>query len=281
MSVAGKQIVVTGPTSGIGRAIALELGARGAVVVLACRNVAKGQQVADEIVRCGGPVPSVLHLDTASQQSIAAFALAYGERHTRLDALVNNAGVSYSERRTTADGIELTLATNVLGYQYLSLAMLGRLKASAPSRVVNVASAFAGHLDVDDLQFTRRPYDGLQAYRQSKACNRLLTWALAGRLEGSGVTANAMTPGFVAGTGLPQNLSPELRQAYSLRTGRTSAEGADTAVWLAASDDVAGLSGRFFADREEQPCEFRNVEIEERLWGICEGLRVARPDAPA
>ncbi len=269
-----KHVIVTGATSGIGRQIALELGAEGAGLVLACRDVAKAQQVADEIGRRpGASTPVVMPIDTSSQRSIAEFAEAYRRRFSRLDVLVNNAGVGNGTRLKSVDGLELTFATNVLGYQLLSLELLDLLKASAPARIVNVASLFASHLDLDDLQFERRRYDELQAYAQSKACNRLLTWALARRLDGSGVTANAMAPGFVPGTGLSRNLSPELREAYSKRTGRTVEQGADTAVWLASSSEVEGVSGRFFADRREVPCEFRSAEVEERLWKISESLK--------
>jgi NAD(P)-dependent dehydrogenase (short-subunit alcohol dehydrogenase family) len=133
---------------------------------------------------------------------------------------------------------------------------------------VNVASTFAGDLDLDDLHFERRPYEELQAYAQSKACNRLLTWALSRRLEGTGVTGNAMAPGFVPATGLARGLSPDMQRAYASRTGRSLEEGADTAVWLAASPDVDGVSGRFFFDRRERACEFRDEAREERLWEI-------------
>jgi NAD(P)-dependent dehydrogenase (short-subunit alcohol dehydrogenase family) len=150
--------------------------------------------------------------------------------------------------------------------------LLGVLEASAPARIVNVASSFVGHLDLDDLQFERRAYDGLKAYAQSKLCNRLLTWALARRLDPRRVTANAYAPGFVAGTELSRDLAPATREAYRTRLGRTHAEGADTAVWLASSTEVDGLSGRFFMDRRELPCEFRGETAEERLWAACTRL---------
>src|SRR5262245_23376175 len=141
-----------------------------------------------------------MHLDSSSQRSIREFARELGARYKSIDTLVNNAGTSQFERLESVDGIELTFATNVLGYHLLTLEILPLLSASPPSRVVVVASTFASDLDLDDLQFVRRPFEGLRAYAQSKACNRLLTWALARRLEGSGVTANAMAPGFVPGT---------------------------------------------------------------------------------
>jgi NAD(P)-dependent dehydrogenase (short-subunit alcohol dehydrogenase family) len=133
-----------------------------------------------------------------------------------------------------------------------------------------VASTFAGHLDLDDLQWTRRPYDELAAYAQSKACDRLLSWALARRLEPRGVTVNAMAPGFVPDTGLSRNLSPALRESYRGRTGRSVQQGADTAVWLASSAELDAVTGRFFYDRAELPCEFRDLDSEEKLWSICE-----------
>jgi NAD(P)-dependent dehydrogenase (short-subunit alcohol dehydrogenase family) len=112
----------------------------------------------------------------------------------------------------------------------------------------------------------------MKAYAQSKACNRLWTWALARRLAGSRVTANAMTPGFVPGTELSRDMLPSIRAMFSTRGGRTAAEGADTAVWLASSPDVDGVTGKFFADRRERPCEFRGEPAEERLWSICDRL---------
>jgi NAD(P)-dependent dehydrogenase (short-subunit alcohol dehydrogenase family) len=137
---------------------------------------------------------------------------------------------------------------------------------------INVASTFASDFDLDDLQFQRRPYDGMKAYAQSKACDRLLTWALARRLEGSGVTANAMAPGLIVDTGLYRHMPPEVMVRLRQRGGRTPADGADTAVWLASSFEVEGMSGKFFENRKEIPCSFRNPQVEERLWSICESL---------
>jgi retinol dehydrogenase-12/retinol dehydrogenase-13 len=136
-----------------------------------------------------------------------------------------------------------------------------------------VASTYASDLDLDDLQFDRRPFESFKAYAQSKACNRMLTWALSRRLGGSGVTVNAMAPGLIAETGLYRNAPAELvNRLRQYGAGRTSAQGADTAVWLASSPGVEGISGKFFEDRKVIPCEFRNKKAEEKLWDICEAL---------
>jgi retinol dehydrogenase-13 len=213
-------------------------------------------------------------IDTSSQESIREFAQEFLDRYDRLDVLINNAAVSRGKlpKIKSVDGIELTFATNVLGYFLLIRDLLDRIKQSAPARIINVASSFASDLDLDDLQFERRPFESFKAYAQSKACDRMLTWALARRLEGAGVTANAMTPGLITETELYRNATPDLVQRLTkISGGRTSADGADTAVWLASDPDLEGVTNKFFEDREERECEFRNTEAEEKLWGICEG----------
>jgi NAD(P)-dependent dehydrogenase (short-subunit alcohol dehydrogenase family) len=189
--------------------------------------------------------------------------------------LINNAAGNRGTlpKVASVDGIELTFATNVLGYFLLTQELLDLLKKNAPARIINVASVYASDLDLDDLQFERRRFESFKAYAQSKACDRLLTWALARRLAGSGVTANAMTPGLITETGLYRHADPELVNRLSRYAGgRTSAQGADTAVWLASSPDVEGVTGKFFEERAELACEFRNKRAEEKLWRICEGL---------
>ena len=271
--MAGKTVVITGPTSGIGKEIAAGLARLGADLVLGCRDTTKGAALAAELAR--GPDQGrvdVVQVDIASRASTEAFARKILASCPRLDVLVNNAGVSRGEqpRAETADGVEVTFATNVVGYYLTCLLLLPRLHESAPSRIVNVASTFASDLDLDDLQFQRRPYESMKAYAQSKACDRLLTWALARRLEGTRVTANAMAPGLIVDTGLYRTTPPEVIARLRQRGGRTPADGADTAVWLASSPDVEGVSGRFYENRKEIPCSFRNTDAEERLWSICE-----------
>jgi NAD(P)-dependent dehydrogenase (short-subunit alcohol dehydrogenase family) len=270
--IRGRLVLVTGPTTGIGREIARQLADRGARLVLACRDEAKGEALAGDLRHDHGTDARVVHLDASSQASIRACASLVRREIGSLDVLVNNAGLAQGERQISPDGIELTFATNVLGYWLLTEQLRGLLEARGSGRIVNVASLFAQPPDLGDLQFARRPYDGLQAYAQSKACNRMLTWVLARRLAGTGVTANTYAPGFVAATGLSRDLPPAVRELYRTRPGRTHAEGADTAVWLAASPNLAAVSGRFFMDRREIPCELRDEAREERLWGMCEEM---------
>ncbi|MGA2477352.1 MAG: SDR family oxidoreductase [Spirochaetia bacterium] len=275
-SMKGKTIVITGPTSGIGREIAVGLAGLGARLVMGCRDVPAGKRLASELDRTSEALPvDVVQVDLSSRKSIEEFARQILERHARLDVLINNAAVSRGSHAwaKNADGIELTFATNVLGYFLTSRLLLPRLRESSPARIVNVASTFASDLDLDDLEFKSRPFESMKAYAQSKACDRLLTWAFARRLEGSGVTANAMAPGLIVDTGLYRHTPPEVMERLRQRGGgRTPSEGADTALWLASSPEVEGATGKFFENRKEIPCSFRNRDVEERLWSICESL---------
>jgi NAD(P)-dependent dehydrogenase (short-subunit alcohol dehydrogenase family) len=275
-AMTSKRVIITGPTSGFGKEIAVQLAKLGAELVLACRDTERGKEAADEIERSTGSKScTIMELDTSNRRSIHAFAQQVRQKYSRIDVLVNNAGINRSKRQLSVDNIELTFATNVLGYYLLTLDLLDLLRSSAPARIVNVASTYASDLDLTDLQFDRRVYEGRKAYAQSKACDRLLTWAFARRLEGSGVTANAMAPGLVVQTGLYRDTAFPVRlllRVLSLFFGRSIAQGADTAIWLASSQEIEGVSGQFFELRKKVPCEFRGVEAEEKLWSICEGL---------
>ena len=274
----GKRVLISGPTSGVGKEIAMQLAALGAELILACRDVKKGNKVAAEITKHTGSTKLVvMKMDASSQKSIREFAQEFRRKYRRLDVLINNAAGNRGTlpKINSVDGIELTFATNVLGYYLLTHELRELLLKSAPARVVNVASEYASDLDLDDLQFERRPFESFRAYAQSKACNRLLTWALARRTQGTGLTANAMTPGLITETGLYRHAAPELiTRLTQYSGGRTSAQGADTAVWLASSHEVEGVNGKFFVEREEHACEFRNKETEEKLWSICKELSI-------
>lgn len=273
--------LVTGANSGIGKETARELARTGARVVLACRSHDRGEATRREIVDdTGNPDVELAIVDLSSQASTRELAKAFLEKHPALHVLVNNAGVWSEKRREAADGIELTWATNVLGYFLLTAMLLDLLKRSAPSRVVNVASQLAGELDLTDVEFKRRPYrGGVNAYSQSKQADRMLTWALARRLEGTGVTANAMHPGAIdtALFGKGGGLLSMGAAVYGKVFGKSAKEGCDTVVWLAASHDVEGVSGRFWIDRREVRCRFRDDEQEEALWSLCESMTSPSP----
>src|SRR5512142_1224909 len=259
-SMQGKRVVITGPTSGVGQEVALELAGLGAQVILACRDLVRGRRVAAQITRqLGSADLVVMRLDTSSQASIRSFSREFRRRYRRLDVLINNAAISRGDlpKVDSVNGIELTFATNVVGYFLLTQELLELLQKSAPARIINVASTYASDLDLDDLEFDRRHFESFKAYAQSKACDRLLTWALARRLEGTGVTANAMTPGLITETGLYRNAETQLvERLMQYSGGRTSIQGAETAVWLASDPTMQNVSGKFFEDFQELPCEF-------------------------
>jgi NAD(P)-dependent dehydrogenase (short-subunit alcohol dehydrogenase family) len=262
--------IVTGPTSGIGTVIARNLAGQGMHVVLAARDADKARALQPEI----GGTTTVLTLDTSSQQSIRDFAESFKSRFDRLDVLVNNAGIQQKSRRMSVDGIELVFATNVLGYHLLTRELQAVLVASAPARVVNLASTFAGGLDLDDLQFERRPYNDIACYKQSKQANRLLSWAWARRFNAAGVMVNACSPGLV-NTGLYREMQGFQRlfmRGLSLLVGVSVERGADTPTWLASDEAILGVTGKFFEKRHQQPCRFANEATEEALFTRCEAL---------
>lgn len=270
-----KVAVVTGASSGIGKEIARNLARMRATVVLACRDKEKGEAAREEIVGDTGNKSVELELvDVSSQASIRSFTKSLLARHSKLNILVNNAGVALLKRQISVDGIELMWATNVVGYYLVTKLLQSALQAGAPSRIVNVASTFVLAPDLEDPEFKIRSYSLASAYRQSKAADRMLTWAFARRLRGSGVTANAIHPGGV-NTGIyrdPKGVIGWLIRAYIRLFKLTPAEGADTATWAAADPSLAGVTNKFFAYRKELSCEFRDETREERLWEICERM---------
>ena len=279
--LSGRVCVVTGANSGIGKETARALARQRATVVMACRDEERGEAARGEIVEdTGNRQVELMVVDLASQASTRGFAAALQDRHAQVHVLVNNAGIWSNRRQEGPDGIERTWATNVLGYFLPTLLLLDAVKRAAPSRIVNVASQLAGELDLTDVEFRRRTYRGITAYSQSKQADRMFTWALHRRLEGSGVTANAMHPGgvntplFRKGGGLA-GLAGD---AYARLMAKTPEEGADTVVWLASSREVEGKSGRFWVDRRDVPCRFRDHAGEEDLWRLC-GTMTARGEA--
>jgi len=252
----GKRCIVTGATSGIGRATALGLAAAGARVALVCRSRLRGEETLAEIHARTGRAGELFIADLSSQDAIRQVAREILTRCPRIDVLVNNAGVVERRRRETVDGIEATWATNHLAYFLLTHLLLPRLRESAPARIVNVASdahRFASSLDPDDPAGGR--FRWWQVYGRSKLGNLLFTRELARRLDGSGVTVNAAHPGAVSTRLGHQNdwwVAPVTR-LLSLFF-KTPEQGAATSLYLAMDPGVAGVSGRYFADcREHAP----------------------------
>lgn len=250
MTLAGKDIVVTGATDGIGKVTARELAKMGASVTIVGRNAAKGEAVAAELRKVAGhDRVGFVAGDLESQKGIKAAAGAIKARVKRLDVLLNNAGAFFQKRELTEDGIERTFALNHLGYFLLTHELLDLLKASGPSRIVSVASAAhqGAKLDLADLQNAKQ-YSGWRAYGQSKLANIYFTYELARRLQGTGVTANCLHPGFVASRfgdnngGLIRMLIGFAKSVAAI----SEDDGAKTSVFLASSPDVQGVSGKYF-----------------------------------
>jgi NAD(P)-dependent dehydrogenase (short-subunit alcohol dehydrogenase family) len=272
----GRVCLVTGATSGLGKEIARGLALKRAHVVVASRDAERGRRVAGELSDdAANPSVESIELDVASQQSVRRFAADFTKRFTKLHVLVNCAGVYEAARDKTVDGIERTWATNVLGYFLPTVLLLDTLAASAPARIVNVASSAAGGLDLDDVEFEGRPYRPMAAYRQSKQADRMLTWALASRLRGRGVTANAVHPGFVRTSLVRQGAFGFLFRLGGI-FARSPARAAETAVWLASSRALTEDTGGFYVDRKERHCPFRDEDAIDRLWSLCERMTSER-----
>ncbi len=248
--MSGKICIVTGANSGIGKETALGLAQMGARVVMVCRNAEKGKAAQEEIRReSGSSQVDLLIADMSSQASVRALAEQIQQKYPRLDVLVNNAGGAPPARTLSAEGIEVTLATNHLGPALLTLLLLDLLKAGAPSRIVNVSSSEAqspARLDMNDLQFERRKYGGIAAYRQSKLLMNTFTFELARRLAGTGVTANCLHPGAVATNIWSANLIGKLIVAVGKPFMLNSKQGAAVSLYLATSPEVAQVSGEYF-----------------------------------
>jgi NAD(P)-dependent dehydrogenase (short-subunit alcohol dehydrogenase family) len=277
--------LVTGATSGIGKATATELARLGAEVVLVACDPAKGQATAAEIrAATRNEHVEPLTADLSSQASTRQAAEAYRHGHDRLHVLVNNAGGYWATRHLTADGLELTFALNHLAYFLLTNLLLDLLRASAPARIVNVTSGAqaVGDIHFDDLQFERR-YRGQPAYNQSKLANVLFTYELARRLQGTRVTVNCAAPGVVRTNFGRDDAGPAMRLLTPLvrRFMRTPEQGADTSLYLASSPEVEGVTGRYYASRRARRSSRRSydAELASRLWRVSEELTGLRQPA--
>jgi NAD(P)-dependent dehydrogenase (short-subunit alcohol dehydrogenase family) len=267
-----KVVMVTGANAGMGKEISLALAGSGATLVMVSRDRERGEVArADVEQKSGNQAVEVLIADLSSQQSIRSLVKEFETRHDRLDVLVNNAGVSLPRRQETVDGLETVFATNHLGPFLLTNLLLPLLTAAAPSRIVTVSSGAQamGRIDFDDLQ-SARSYNEIRVYNQTKLANLLFTYELARRLAGTGVTANAVEPGFVK-----TNLKvPFPFSVFSFMRG-SAVDGAKPTVFLATSHDVEGVSGTFFSNKGV-PIKSSKLSYDERaarrLWQMSSEL---------
>ncbi len=280
----GKTCLVTGASNGIGKVTARELARMGARVVMVARNRERAEAARAEIRRASGSDQiDLLLADLSSQGAIRRLAAEFLATYDALHVLVNNAGAMHTSRTVTVDGYETTFATNHLGYFLLTQLLLDRIKASAPARIVNVSSrAHVGsEIDFDDLN-AEHGYSIAKAYGRSKLANVLFTYELARRLEGSGVTANALHPGVVR-TGFGKNSGGLLGSIVKVGISVVGVfftipeKGAETTIHLAASPDVEGVTGKYFVrsrEAESSPASHdrdaarRLREVSEQMCGI-------------
>ena len=272
----GKIVLITGGTSGIGKAAATALAAMGAEVTVTGRNRERGEAALREIRRgSGSEQVSLMLANLAVQAEVRKLAEEFKERHDRLDVLVNNAGLIQSRRTETPDGIELTLAVNHLAPFLLTNLLLELLKESAPSRIITVSSEARrnAEIDFDDLLSERR-YLAFPVYGMTKLANILFTYELAERLEGTGVVANCLHPGGVNTNFGDNNRSPGILLFRAFKPFMRSPEqGADTIIYLATSPEAEGMSGKYLTDREEvSPAQPRDEALQKRLWEVSEEL---------
>ena len=271
-----KVVIITGANRGIGKEAAKEIAKIGAKVYMACRSLDSANEAKEKIIKgTGNHNVLVKHLDLASADSIINFAKQFKKEESKLDVLINNAGISSGSKKLNDAGVELTFAINVLGHHYLTKLLIDLLEKSSPSRVINVASEYAGGLDLNDINYDKRSYGTTAAYKQSKQANRMLTREWAKRVVDKNISVYSMTPGWVPNTDLfreQSTFNKVVIKTVGAVGGRSVEQGADTIVWLASSDKVEGSNGGFFKDRKELLCQFNNPEEEKKLWDLCEGF---------
>ena len=262
--------LVTGANSGIGKATALGLARLGGTIVLACRSATRGEAARQDIVRDSGNSKVYLEIvDLASEDSTRSFAEEFQRKYPRLDVLINNAGVYTPHRELTPDGLERTFEVNYLSGFLLTHLLLDLLKKSAPSRIVNVSSSAhsGGTIHFDDLQGEQR-YGGFGAYGQSKLAQILFTQELARRLQGTGVTVNACHPGVIRtnlGMGGTSTVVRFVRMFF-----KSPEKGAETPIYLSVSPEVAGVTGKYFANKHlrEPSRAAQDRDVARRLFDV-------------
>ena len=275
----GAAVLLTGASSGIGLATARGLAELGAAIIMVCRDPDRGRAARDAVATVAtGPAPTLLVADLSSQGAIHALADEVRARFARIDVLLNNAGAMFARRELTTDGIEKTFGVNHLAPFLLTRLLLDRVHAAPAGRIVTVASeSHSGRLDFANLQGEQR-YNFFEAYNRSKLANILFTYELARRLDGTGVTANCLSPGPTRThfgdnmSGLP-GLFPRLMKRIPFLFVSPE-QGARTSIYVASAPDLAGISGHYFLrcrERRTKPITY-NADVAARLWSVSEQL---------
>ncbi|MBU9719965.1 MULTISPECIES: SDR family oxidoreductase [Bacillaceae] len=270
--------LVTGANSGMGKATSLAFAKLGTHVVMMCRNKEKGEAARQEVVSESGNHSVDLHIcDLGNLEDIRQFAQTFNLNYPKLDVLINNAAIITTKRKETGDGFELQFGVNHLGPFLLTNLLLEKLKTASSARIINVSSGAhkIGTIDFNDLQTQHKKYRTFSVYGQSKLANILFTNELARRLEDTNITANSLHPGAVATnlgidreTGFGKTIVRMLRPFF-----KTPEEGADTAIYLATSPEVAGVSGKYFINRKVvKTKKAEDPTVAKKLWEVSEKL---------
>ena len=280
MTMNGRICLVTGASSGIGKATALGLAKMGATVVMVCRDASKGQAALSEIrQKSGNNSLDLLVADLSSQAEIRSLASEFRGKYQHLHVLINNAGVYYTKRHVTVDGLEAMFAINYLARFLLTNLLLDIIKSSAPARIINVAGAYhaKGKINFDDLQ-GEKDFDGQRANHQSKLADVLFTYELARRLKGTGVTVNCLHPGMVATSLVDKDKDFPVFFKYLYKLSKplmkSPAKGAETSLYLASSSEMEGVTCQYFVNKKiaQSSPESHDRELAQRLWEVSEKL---------
>lgn len=267
--------MITGANSGIGKATAIGLAKLNAKVIMVCRDKERGEIAQEEIInQTGNKNIDLLICDLSSQEQIRQLVDEFKQKYQKLHVLINNAGVMLKKRVLSVDGIEMNFAVHGLAPFLLTNLLIDVLKKSAPSRIINVASAAhkRATIDFDDLQSENKKYRLFTVYGVSKLAEVLITYELSRKLEGGRVTANAIHPGVV-NTNLGRDQS-KFSQWFARKFFKSPEEGAETSIYLASSPEVENITGKYYINKQpkESSEESYNLENAKKLWKICTEL---------
>jgi len=277
-----KIVLITGANRGIGKETARALARKGATIIMACRHLEKAEPVGEMIQReSKNPNIKVMPLDLASLESVRNFTQEFKARYQKLNVLINNAGVFCMKREETEEGFELTMGVNHLGHFLLTHELLPLLEKTAEARIINLSSNahYSADLDLGDLHFKRRRYSGIKAYGASRLATVFFTQELAERMKGKDITVNALHPGHVD-TSMWDLWGPERKWYQSIINGIiklfliSAEEGAQTSIYLASSNEVKGITGKYFAKKKMKVASKKcsNIKLQKELWQLSERL---------